>query len=211
LRSQQDPEHIESLLVSLSDGDDRRVNRSALLLRPGLDATAAYDETIDVYKMFLADDTEAMNVYLLTAEGYYMDIKNVSDLTDVTFRIGYQTRKTGVFALGFGKIWAFAADYDMYLTDKYLNKTVNLRVSSIYIFDKTTTDIFTDDRFELKFVKKGTGIDSAKAPAVQKTVVSKSFYDLSGRPVPEHAAKGFLIQKLVYDDGTTGYGKAYVK
>jgi hypothetical protein len=76
---------------------------------------------------------------------------------------------------------------------------------------KSTADTFLNDRFELKFVKKDTGIDGVKTPDVQKTVVSKSFYDLSGRPVPEHAAKGFLIQKSVYDDGTTGYGKTYVK
>jgi hypothetical protein len=204
-------EPLESLLISLSDGDDRRVNRSALLLREDIGATMAYDAAVDVYKMFLINDTEAMNVYLMTQEGYYMDVKNLSDLDNVSMRIGYQTRKTGTFAIGFEKIWSFAKGYDIYLIDKYLNKTVNLRISSIYIFDKTTTDEFTNDRFELRFERKGTGIEEVKTPAVQKTVVSKSYYDLSGRPVSEHSAKGFLIQRSVYEDGSVGFEKAYVR
>jgi hypothetical protein len=45
---------------------------------------------------------------------------------------------------------------------------------------------------------------------VIKTPLKTSYYDLTGKPVTA-TAKGILIQKSVYDDGTVGYGKAYVR
>jgi hypothetical protein len=54
------------------------------------------------------------------------------------------------------------------------------------------------------------GID---APALSKAalrVVGTSYFDITGRPAKKDA-KGLLLQKSVYEDGTTGWSKAYIK
>lgn len=53
----------------------------------------------------------------------------------------------------------------------------------------------------------GTGIG---ATSINKEVVSKTYYDFSGRQVLEEAAKGILLQKSVYEDGSTSYEKIFV-
>jgi hypothetical protein len=200
------PKHLR-----VSVGDTKIRGYAALVYDETLGATTAYDADADVYKVLKAGAKAIPNVYFITSDDRYMDIKTLSNLQDVTLRIGICGTQTGNLSLGFERIWEFYDDHAVYLIDKELNKTVDVRISPRYNFVKSTADTFLNDRFELQFVKKDTGIDNVKAPAVQKTVVSKSYYDLSGRPVSEHAAKGFLIQKSVYDDGTTGYGKTYVK
>lgn len=46
--------------------------------------------------------------------------------------------------------------------------------------------------------------------SVNKTVVKKLYYDLSGRQVAESAAKGILIQKSIFDDGSDSYEKVFI-
>jgi len=43
-----------------------------------------------------------------------------------------------------------------------------------------------------------------------KTAMSRSYYNLTGCIVPESAAKGIMIQKSVYEDGTVSYDKVYI-
>jgi hypothetical protein len=63
--------------------------------------------------------------------------------------------------------------------------------------------IYIDD-FELyNSADDASGIDPAVAA---KTPVSATYYDLAGRQASA-SAKGLLIQKSVYDDGTVGYNK----
>jgi len=54
-----------------------------------------------------------------------------------------------------------------------------------------------------------TSIDNESAG--NKIVVSKAFYDLSGRLVPETAVNGILIQKTTFEDGTVSFEKVYRK
>jgi hypothetical protein len=214
--AQAAPEH---LLVSLAGSVPNTINYAALVRDEEANATTAYNPLTDVMKMFSNGSFDPLHVYFLTQDGLYMDVKTISSLDNTVVRIGFSTTQTGTLTLGVEKLWAFADEdhvgsyfYDVYLYDRKLNVTVDLRRESwLYTFEKTADEgEFIDDRFELRFVKKGTAIEEVKAQ-VKKTVVKKSYFDLSGRPVPEHAAKGLLLQKSVYSDGTTGYGKVFVR
>jgi hypothetical protein len=55
-----------------------------------------------------------------------------------------------------------------------------------------------------------TGLEKESAET-SKTPLKISYFDLTGKPVSEHSAKGFLIRRSVYEDGTVGYGKAYAR
>ncbi|MDR1809195.1 MAG: hypothetical protein LBR34_02160, partial [Prevotella sp.] len=66
-------------------------------------------------------------------------------------------------------------------------------------------------RFELRFIRKGTDIERVTLPQQPKTVVSTLYYDLWGRPVSKASAKGVVIRRSLYSDGTTGFAKEYVK
>jgi hypothetical protein len=52
------------------------------------------------------------------------------------------------------------------------------------------------------------GIDNADVSG--KIAISRQYYDLTGRPASS-SAKGVLLQKSVYDDGSISYGKTFVK
>ncbi|GAB6013639.1 hypothetical protein, partial [Viscerimonas tarda] len=157
LRSAQAEEPATQFMrVSISDTKLR--NRAALVYDEDAQASLAYNKDKDIYKMLKQGVQNGANVYFITQEGYYMDIKNLSNLEDASIKIGIATQQTGSLALGFEKLWDFAPEYDIYLTDKLLGKTVNLRQSSIYCFEKTTGESFIDDRFVLNFTRKGTAI-----------------------------------------------------
>lgn len=47
--------------------------------------------------------------------------------------------------------------------------------------------------------------------AGNKVIVKKAYFDLSGRQVSESAAKGILIQKNTYEDGTDAFEKVFIK
>jgi hypothetical protein len=197
--------------LRVSIGDTKVRSYAALVYDETTRATPAYSETEDVYKVLKAGAKTIPNVYFITQDERYMDIKTLSGIDNASIRIGICGTQTGNMSLIFERIWEFAGEHDVYLIDKYLNKTVNVRTSPRYNFVKSVADTFLDDRFELRFERKNTSIGEVKTPAVQKTVVSKSYYDLSGRPISEHGAHGFLIQRSVYEDGSVGYGKAYVR
>jgi hypothetical protein len=137
----------------------------------------------------------------------YLDAGN---LTNLDIPLGMRSVKAGqqLCLLIQGQTF-FAAGEPLCLYDKLEDKRYNLRGTTWFYFDNPTTTGQLDDRFVIEVgLRNGNGVEAAKP--VQKSIISKSYFDLTGRPVPEHAAKGLLIQKSVYDDGTTGYGKAYV-
>ncbi|GAB6011660.1 hypothetical protein [Viscerimonas tarda] len=79
-------------------------------------------------------------------------------------------------------------------------------------WDGLTADAITLAVNAAKYLTGGSSvnIESAAADNAGKTVVDKAYYDLTGRPAAK-TAKGLLIQKSVYEDGTSAYSKVYIK
>ncbi|GAB6011658.1 hypothetical protein [Viscerimonas tarda] len=75
-------------------------------------------------------------------------------------------------------------------------------------FNNTVAD---RPRWRWVFVETDIAASVESVVADSKVAVSKAYYDLTGRPVAESAAKGILIQKSVYEDGTSAYSKVYIK
>lgn len=136
-------------------------NRSALVYNPDAKVTTSFIDNIDIFKL-MRQGLKPTNVYFLTDEGYYMDIKQLSSLKDVTVKIGFASETKGAMSLGFERLWAFAGDHELFLEDKLLNKTIDLRQQSVYSFVKEDDELFTDDRFVLKFHRNTTGIEDVE-------------------------------------------------
>ena len=92
------------------------------------------------------------------------------------------------------------------ITEKYIQIGVSEQAAP-YL----TADFLTLVKNAVDYVIGDTGnsIDSEVADA-DKTPVATLLYDLSGRPV-SNSASGFLIQKSIYEDGTSSYSKVYIR
>ncbi|GAB6011659.1 Ig domain-containing protein [Viscerimonas tarda] len=94
----------------------------------------------------------------------------------------------------------------------FTQKNINIGVSE-QTAGFLTADYLTIVKNAVDYVilGSGDGIGSVAADNSGKTVVDKAYYDLTGRPVAKSAAKGLLIQKSIYEDGTSSFGKVYIK
>lgn len=150
------------LRIFISDTELR--NRTSLVVDPADNATAAFNEKYDILKVIKSGTIESPNIYLLTADNRYTDIKTVSTLDGLSLRVGFVAEKAGPMAIGFEteNIQQLISKYDVVLFDKLLNKEVLITpYQPIYCFEKTDVDKFSNDRFELRFSTKGSGIEEA--------------------------------------------------
>jgi len=189
-------------ILKISISDDALRNRTSLIYDTLSNNSLSYDEQSDAYKYIHTGNKPAPSVYSLTEEGYYMDIKKVSDLNNKEIRLGISWDGTGPMALAVENLPDFSFEGNIYLIDKQENKELLLKTSSVYIytFNKTTTDTFMDNRFSLRFVKTTTGIDenvdeangllhSVNAGTVRLWTANNSLikdvevYDLQGRMI----------------------------
>jgi len=153
----QDPEFIR---IYISDTNIR--NRCALVYNHSVDSGNSFSADQDIYKVLRMGDKNP-NVYLITEEGYYMDIKTISAHNNLEIPIGICGEMSGSMSLGFERLWDFAPEYGIYLVDKKENKEVNLRLSSIYTFNATnTSDSFINNRFAFRFSRSTTSIENEK-------------------------------------------------
>lgn len=164
LRSAQEEENNQLQFMRISISDSKVRNRCAMVYNQEAETGMNYNDQKDIYKILRQGEKSIANVYLITAEGFYMDIKTVSQLDNLSIKLGIATQQAGSMALGFERIWEFAPEYEIFLTDKLLNKKQNLRLSSIYSFVNDSQQTFIDDRFELQFIRSTTGIEDSEQP-----------------------------------------------
>ncbi|MCL1942693.1 MAG: FG-GAP-like repeat-containing protein [Candidatus Azobacteroides sp.] len=175
----------------------------------------------DVPKTFLNDVTGPVTVYTVSESGKLSDMLHVDDLSEPLF-LGIRTSDTGEFEFRMDGIRLFAPDYDIFLTDLGLPvpTQINLRVFPYYTFNKTTSDLFVNDRFYLSFVKSSTDIRTREAEpttgieilnldgGIRVLSVDGSLlkdvgiYDLQGKPV--HIGKNIQAVQTGYQVSQPG-------
>lgn len=142
------------LTIEITRGEEQS-NKTIVLYDP-----AENDFETGVPKFFMkegAGDAVPAAVYTITSEGLYMDINKVENIENV-IPIGIRTNEPGKLRLNFSGLSVFAPGYDLYLNDKELSTSHNLREGSFYEFEKTNTNLY-DNRFTLSAVRSGTAVE----------------------------------------------------
>ncbi len=155
LRSIQQETSEELLSLKVIQGDVS--NKTILYYHP----EGTPEGFVDVPKSFVTNVTEPATVYMVSEKGNLSDILNVDELNNPVF-LGIRTSLTGEMEFKFEGTRTFASDYDIYLTDVQTARQIDLRVFPYYKFEKTTSDLFTSNRFYLTFVKNTTGISASE-------------------------------------------------
>ncbi|GAB6013589.1 T9SS type A sorting domain-containing protein, partial [Viscerimonas tarda] len=196
LRSAQAEETTPQYMrISISDTKVR--NRTALVYDPEANTGTSYNPEKDIYKMLKQGEKTLPSIYFITDEGYYMDIKQLSSLTGKSISLGICFDGTGPMALGFENLLSFMQDKKVYLEDKQLDKQVELKKASpfIYTFNKTTSDTFLDDRFVLRF-----GEIADEITGTSNEEQSKLSYRTSHNQLEVFNLNGSLLDEVtVYD------------
>jgi hypothetical protein len=216
LRAAAAGEPIPTLSITLADPADRTKALSQIFIvaLPGGSNALDDDDLRLMTNVYVNPEDEPAALFSKSIEEtpslLSVNCLDGNNLKDLDIPLGLRGAKAGAISLLIQGQTFFADGYELNLFDRYENKRYNLRGQTWFTFDNLTATEQLDDRFVIETgLRSGNGIDSP-SPAAPKTVVSKSYYDLTGRPVSS-AAKGILIQKSVYDDGSTGYGKVYVR
>jgi hypothetical protein len=109
----------------------------------------------DSYKLFVKYTTEPVVVYTRSSDGYALDINHFGDCSQ-TIPIGIRTSTTGTIALQFEGIDNFLPKYDVFLLDMEKDAKINLKETPAYSFEKTSEELFMDERLYLSFNKAPT-------------------------------------------------------
>jgi hypothetical protein len=113
-------------------------------------ATNSYKDREDSYKLFVAGVTEPVSVYSRSSDDFALDINIFGDCKEM-ISLGIRTSTTGNITLNFEGIEDFVSEYDVFLIDKVENRKIDLRKTPVYSFEKTTDELFMDNRLYLSF------------------------------------------------------------
>ncbi|MCD7971187.1 MAG: T9SS type A sorting domain-containing protein, partial [Candidatus Azobacteroides sp.] len=185
-----------SQLLTLEVHRGKQVNKTLVVYSPqGQDP---YRESIP--KTFLRHRNEAVNIYTLSPEGVPLDLNYLTSLEGITIPLGIRTSVQGPLRINVSGLTGFAPEYDIFLCDRQDPLFCqNLRKGSMASFEKTSQEVF-DNRFELRFVKKGTSLPEGMQAETPLKVYSQqgkiyisttdasllqrvNIYDLNGREI----------------------------
>jgi hypothetical protein len=111
-------------------------------------ASNAYDDAMDAQK--LRGSVEASQIYSLTPQGTELSINNVPYSTQtVTIPVAFELENSSEATLSFTGLESFESSVSIFLEDKLLNKTIDLRLNPVYNF--THTAAADPMRFNLVF------------------------------------------------------------
>jgi hypothetical protein len=99
--------------------------------------------------------TEPVVVYSRSTDGYALDVNFFGDRSQ-TIPLGIRTDRTGTIALQFDGIENFLPEYDVFLLDMKTGVKTNLKETPEYNFEKTSEELFMDERLYLSFNKAPT-------------------------------------------------------
>jgi len=148
-----------------------------------------YDLNKDSYKLFVTEVTKPVAVYTRSQDGVALDI-NVFGNTNEIIPLGVRTSSTGTISLQFEGVDNFSK---LYLIDALYPKTIDLKETPEYSFEKTTSELFLDKRFFLSVNRPNSdlsptqGAVSVFTSGKQLQVVSDSnidevqVFDIQGR------------------------------
>ena len=119
-------------------------------------ASSAYDAEEDSRKLFPSEASAPVFVYLLSSDGYSLDINTIGDLSEI-IPVGIRTSQKGKITLNFTGMEEFKGGY-FCLHDTKENKIIDLSQTDSYSFLKLDDEVYLNDRFYLTF-KSATMID----------------------------------------------------
>ena len=151
--------NIKPNLLKVIAEKDGKQNPTYLLF--DAQATNSYKWREDSHKLFVASVKEPVAVYSRSSDDFALDINTFGDCAKM-ISLGVRTSTTGTINLHFEGIENFVSKYDVFLIDMEDNEEINLRETPFYCFEKTTKELFMDNRLYLSFVDKVTGMKLAK-------------------------------------------------
>jgi hypothetical protein len=99
-------------------------------------ASNAFDDAMDAQK--LRGSAEASQIYSLTPQGTELSINNVPYSTQtVTIPVAFELGNSSEATFGFTGLESFESSVSIFLEDKLLNKTIDLRLNPVYNFTHT--------------------------------------------------------------------------
>lgn len=143
-------------------------------------------------------DNEFGTVTLATAKGY---VDNPDAAVISEFEVGAVMEDDGVGDIPVDGGVTISQKYIQigvseqaakFLTEDYLQIVNN---SIAYVLDLDPTEL---------------SIEDAAQADVNKVEVGAEYYDLMGRKISSYSAKGVVIKKSIYEDGSVSFGKVYI-
>ncbi len=128
-------------------------------------ATDDWDGRYDALCLF-AQKTNIPNFYSITKSQTRLTINGLPEeqIGNTTVNLGVKVLTSGTYTISLKELNGFDNER-VYLEDKYLNKTIDLKSVTSYTFDHTSGEV--KDRFVLKFVEN-------KAPVASVSVENKT-------------------------------------
>jgi hypothetical protein len=105
----------------------------------------------DSRKLFGAKSQAAVSVFLLSNDGYALDINTTNDLSQI-IPIGIRTSVKGNITLRFSGMKEFGRNTTIFLHDTKTEQIINLSQTDTYTFNKDEDALFVDGRLYLRFV-----------------------------------------------------------
>jgi hypothetical protein len=141
-----------TLEISAARGE--HVSKALLLYREN--ASHHYIPEEDSYKLFSASDSVSVMVFTRSTDGYALDINSFGDLGQ-GISIGMRTNRPGEIRLKFSGMESFGERTVIYLHDMQTGAVVNLSETDEYLFEKSDSELYLENRFFLIF-SDATGI-----------------------------------------------------
>jgi hypothetical protein len=111
----------------------------------------------DSRKLFARNAEAAVAVYMLSSDGFALDINTTNDLSQI-IPIGIRTAVKGNITLRFAGMQSFGTNTTILLHDSKTGQAVNLSQTDRYTFNKDEEELNVEGRFYLQFVDKTTGM-----------------------------------------------------
>ena len=162
----------------------------------------------DSYKLFHDGYESSIAIYTRSTDGVALEINSFSD-TGQMIPLGVRTSETGTINLSFAGLETFMPEYDIFLIDTD-NPSVKVDLKNetpAYSFEKTSKELFMDNRIFLSFKKTPAGISTPENNAItistkgtQLQVISDSnienvtVFDMQGRTI----VKATDVENTVY-------------
>jgi hypothetical protein len=153
-----------------------------LLRRQG--ASYAYRLEEDSRKLFSADLTAPVALYLRSSDGYALDISSVGGVQE-RVAVGVRTSEAGKITFSFSGMESFDGKQRIYFQDTKENRVIDLRVEKEYSFIKAESDgLYLENRFYLTFENFTTGLQEVKTSPVSIGASPQGIHILSNDGSP---------------------------
>ena len=168
LRSSRVQSEKSLLLVTASRGNQR----SSAMLVYWSEGNRHFRPEEDSRRLFAENTRDAVVVYLLSSDGFALDINTTNDLSEI-IPIGIRTAVRGNITLSFSGMEDFG-NTQIFLHDSRTGQVANLSQTNTFTFYKDEAELFVDNRLYLRFESNNITTDNNNPTESSQIVVFSS-------------------------------------